>query len=146
MTVKHQFVEFIPDQLAADTVYISIPYRTAIHKCMCGCGVEVVTPISPTDWRITFDGETVTLFPSIGNWSYPCRSHYWIREGKVAWAEDWSEDEIRAARDRGRDRKEEYYRFLKEGNGSTAGVEHQADRRDKNILKRFRDWIRAVRF
>src|SRR4051794_26363249 len=83
MTIKYEFVEFIPDKLQTDTLYVSVSHRTAIHKCLCGCGVEVVTPISPTDWRITFDGETVSLFPSIGNWSYPCRSHYWIKKGKV---------------------------------------------------------------
>jgi hypothetical protein len=143
MTIKHEFVEFIPNVLAADTIYISVPHRTAIHLCMCGCRVEVVTPISPTDWRITFDGEAVTLFPSIGNWSYPCRSHYWIKEGKVVWAEDWSNDEIRAARDHNRRRKDEFYRSLKERNRSRTTAEHQRDVRDKNVFKRLWNWIRA---
>ncbi len=31
------------------TLYISIPYVTAAHKCPCGCGEEIVTPLSPTD-------------------------------------------------------------------------------------------------
>ena len=143
MTVKHEFVEFIPDQLAADTVYVSILYRTAIHKCMCGCGVEVVTPISPTDWRITFDGETVSLFPSIGNWSYPCRSHYWIKDSKVVWAEDWSKEEIRTARDHNRRRKERYYGSLKERNRTCVSAKHLADRREKTLLTGFSNWIRG---
>jgi len=45
--LKHEFVEFIPDQLEDDTIYISIPYATVTHKCCCGCGTEVVTPLSP---------------------------------------------------------------------------------------------------
>ena len=32
-----------------------------------------------------FDGRTISLNPSIGNWSYPCRSHYWIKGNRVVW-------------------------------------------------------------
>ena len=27
-----------------------------------------------------------TLDPSIGNWSFACRSHYFMRKGRVVWA------------------------------------------------------------
>ncbi len=60
----HKFIEFVPTELENDVLYISIDYCTAIHKCCCGCGNEVVTPISPTDWKITFDGESISLHPS----------------------------------------------------------------------------------
>jgi hypothetical protein len=50
-------------------------------KCCCGCGHEVVTPFSPTDWKLTFDCVSVSLYPSIGNWSPPCRAHYFIECG-----------------------------------------------------------------
>jgi hypothetical protein len=56
-----------------------------------------LTPIS-TDWRITLMAIPVSFFPSIGNWSYPCRSHYWIKNGLVLWAEDWSDEEMRTSR------------------------------------------------
>ena len=32
---------------------------------------EVVTPFTPTEWRMTFDGETLSRWPSIGNRNYP---------------------------------------------------------------------------
>ncbi|MFC4855982.1 DUF6527 family protein [Actinophytocola glycyrrhizae] len=32
------------------------------------------------DQRRDFNGETVSLSPSIGNWSFPCRSHYYSLE------------------------------------------------------------------
>jgi len=79
-------------------LYVSIEYATASHVCCCGCGNEIVTPFSPTDWEMTYDGETVSLSPSIGNWSFPCQSHYWIKRGKVRWARRWSKDEIEAGR------------------------------------------------
>jgi len=95
-------VELVPDVLEADVLYISIPYRTAVHLCCCGCGVEVATPLGPADWRLTFDGETVTLQPSIGNWSLPCQSHYWIRHNRVVWARAWTPREVSKARQRDR--------------------------------------------
>lgn len=96
--LTHRFVEYIPDDLEPGTLYISIPYATVAHSCCCGCGSEVVTPLAPTDWKLTFDGETVSLFPSIGNWSFACQSHYWIEQDRVRWAPRWSREEIAAGR------------------------------------------------
>lgn len=96
--MTHQFVEFIPDELEDGTIYISVSYATVAHNCCCGCGKEVVTPISPRDWKLTFDGETVSLTPSIGNWGFPCQSHYWIVRNDVRWAEQWSPEEIAGGR------------------------------------------------
>ncbi|WP_425342947.1 DUF6527 family protein [Rhizobium etli] len=45
------------------------------HLCACGCRTEVITPLSPTDWRFTFNGKTISVEPSVGNWSLTCRSH-----------------------------------------------------------------------
>jgi hypothetical protein len=70
-----EFVASIPDRLAEHTLYVSMEYATVAHQCCCGCGLEVVTPLSPTDWKLTYDGVSVSLHPSIGNWSFPCRSH-----------------------------------------------------------------------
>lgn len=98
VALQHHFVDFIPDDLADGHVYVSMEYATVVHRCCCGCGAEVVTPLSPDDWRLSFDGESVSLAPSIGNWSFPCRSHYWIRDGRVVWARTWSEREVAMAR------------------------------------------------
>ena len=93
-----EFIEFIPSNLEDGVIYISVPFSVAVHKCCCGCGMEVVTPISRHDWRITFDGETVSLYPSIGNWSFSCKSHYWIIENKVKWMKKWTDEEIERGR------------------------------------------------
>lgn len=77
--IRHEFVEFIPKARWAGVLYVSIPYATAVHDCFCGCGTKVVTPISPVGWQLTFDGESVSLSPSVGNWSFVCRSHYFIQ-------------------------------------------------------------------
>lgn len=93
--MKHQFVDHIPERITSDVLYISIEYALAVHKCFCGCGNEVVTPLSPVDWALTFDGETVSLYPSVGNWNFPCKSHYWIKKGKIHWAEKFTDLEIK---------------------------------------------------
>ena len=107
--LKHKFVEFVPDDIEDGVVYISVHYCTAIHKCVCGCGNEVVTPLSPTDWRLTFDGKTVSLYPSIGNWNFECQSHYWIRGSQIEYANSWSKKEIMQGRENDQERKEEFY-------------------------------------
>jgi Family of unknown function (DUF6527) len=94
--LKHNFVECVPEALDDSVLYVSVKYGTAVHRCCCGCGREVVTPLTPTDWKLTFDGETVSLYPSIGNWNFACRSHYWIRNNEVEWAEDWPDWKVEA--------------------------------------------------
>lgn len=109
MSLQHKFVEFIPEDVEEGLLYISIEYCTAIHKCVCGCGNEVVTPLSPTDWRLTFNGKSVTLYPSIGNWNFNCQSHYWIRNNKIEFAGNWTDMEIRLGREKDFARKTDYF-------------------------------------
>jgi hypothetical protein len=127
VVLKHEFVEFIPDEPERGTLYISIRFATASHVCCCGCGNKVVTPIRPTDWKLIFDGKTVSLHPSIGNWSFPCQSHYWIRNNRVEWAPQWSREQIERGRLHDSHAKEDYFgaadrmahRTTKENTGKT---------------------------
>lgn len=112
-TLQHKFVEFIPDVVAYGVLYISIDYSTAVHQCVCGCGNEVVTPFSPKDWRLEFDGETGSLCPSIGNWSLECQSHYWIRNNRIKFARKWLEEEVEFGRKEDAKCKQRYYKRKK---------------------------------
>lgn len=108
-TMKHKFVELIPEKLEENILYISLEHTTAIHKCVCGCGNEVVTPISPTDWQLIFNGEAVTLRPSIGNWSFPCKSHYFIINNKIKMAGKIPKWQIDLGRKTDHEKKQKYY-------------------------------------
>ncbi len=110
-TLTHKFVRFIPQRkdLEDGVLYVALDYGTIIHKCCCGCGNEVATPLSPTDWKLTYDGETITLFPSIGNWNFDCQSHYWIKKSKVIMAVQLSKDDIKIGRENDRSKKLEYF-------------------------------------
>jgi hypothetical protein len=108
-TLQHKFVNEIPTALEQGILYISMEYSTAIHLCVCGCGNEVVTPFSPTDWKITFDGETVSLEPSIGNWNFPCQSHYYINHNVIKMSRGWSHEEVDWGREKDRKRKKKFF-------------------------------------
>lgn len=107
--LKVQFTEYIPDNLQDGILYISMEYATASHNCACGCGKEVVTPFTPTDWKLAYNGESVSLSPSIGNWSYPCRAHYFIQHNRIVWATNMSREAIATGRRIDRARKNRQY-------------------------------------
>jgi Family of unknown function (DUF6527) len=109
-TLIHKFTEFIPDKIEEGIIYISIEYCTAIHKCCCGCGNEVVTPLSPTDWELSFNGEAISLSPSIGNWSFDCKSHYWVINNTIRWSRKWPKEMINANRENDQIKKSKYYK------------------------------------
>ena len=110
MILKHKFVEVIPEFVEEGIIYISIEFSTATHKCACGCGNEVVTPISPVDWNFKFNGKVISLNPSIGNWSFECRSHYWIRKGEIIHCSTWSEKKIKKGRKKDKKKKKKYFK------------------------------------
>ena len=113
MKLSHKFVKSIPEYIENGIIYISIDYSTVIHKCCCGCGNEVVTPLSPNDWKLIFDGETISLDPSIGNWSFVCQSHYWITNNEVEWASRWTKKRIEYNRKKDEMNKKAYYKNKK---------------------------------
>lgn len=111
--LAHRFVTSVPDVLDPGVLYVSVDYDTTIHLCACGCGSQVVLPLHPSAWRVTYDGETVSMTPSVGNWSFPCRSHYWIEHGRIRWAPAWTDAQVAAGRQR----------TLRERGVTPAGVE-----------------------
>jgi hypothetical protein len=51
----------------------------------------------------------ISLNPSIGNWSYACKSHYWIEQNRVAWAPRWTKKQIDEGRASDRYAKRNYF-------------------------------------
>ena len=144
--LQHQFVQYIPEQLSIGVLYISIEYGTAAHSCCCGCGERVVTPFTPTDWKMTYDGETVSLWPSIGNWTLACRSHYVIDRGRVLEAGPWTDKQVAAERRRDKAAKARHYDTLK----STESVappqpDNSAQPTVQGLLSRVRRWTMRPR-
>jgi hypothetical protein len=69
---------------------------------------------------LTYNGQNISLCPSIGNWGLPCRSHYWIRDGAVRWGRRYTAREI--ANNRARDRRDLQEHFGERLHGRIAGL------------------------
>lgn len=86
LTLLH--VKTMPEKLEPGILYVSLMYHTSIHICPCGtCNKKVVLPFRnpTTGWALTEVDGKVTLRPSVGNWQYPCKSHYYITENRIEW-------------------------------------------------------------
>lgn len=86
------FLDAIPkaDAIQDGHLYISLKYNMTSHRCPSGCDQLVPLPLSPADWSLTYNGDTVSLSPSIGNGVLACHSHYFIQDSQVVWASDMS--------------------------------------------------------
>jgi Family of unknown function (DUF6527) len=97
-TIRPVYVDSFPKALEDGVLYISRKFSTACHRCCCGCGTKIVTPIRRTEYSLTDIGGRVSLYPSIGNWNHPCQTHYVIRNGEVIAAGAMRQREISAGR------------------------------------------------
>lgn len=132
--LNYRFVEYIPKDLEEGVLYISIRFGTAVHKCACGCGNKTVTPLSPTDWELKYNGVSVSLNPSIGNWSFPCQSHYWIINDEIRWANKWSKENIQANRARQQTDKKRYF-------NSSNKSHKESESEEQSLWNEFKHWI-----
>jgi len=137
--IEPEFVEFIPEELAPGKLYISMEYATASHLCCCGCGEKVVTPFTPTDWRMTYDGETVSLRPSVGNWEQACQTHYVIDRNRVIEHDRWTRAQVESERRRDRQAKARYYGGAHTEPSGTAGA--PATQRRNGFWFSVRSWL-----
>lgn len=84
--IEPVFVEYLPYQLEYGKLYISEKFETTSHLCACGCGELVVMPFKAGGWSLTKnDDGTVTMRPSVGNFEFACKSHYYITDNKIEW-------------------------------------------------------------
>jgi hypothetical protein len=126
--ITPRFVDLMPTAFESRVLYISRKYKTAIHLCCCGCGNKVVTPLKPGQWSLTEQRDgSVSLSPSIGNWSLPCQSHYWIRHNNIDWAYAFTTDEIAAVRA-----------------GDKRALEQRYVREQPTLWERFTRWLRQL--
>lgn len=82
--IKVEEVNYMPEptEMQLGTLYISHTFKTAIHLCFCGCGIQSVTPLDDKNgWKLENENG-ITLHPSILN---PCKSHYFITNSKINW-------------------------------------------------------------
>lgn len=92
---KTVFTEDFPENIERQNIYIvgtkKYPWQAAF-KCPCGCMATIQLSLLPEDrpcWKYKLDNKKlITLSPSIWR-KVGCKSHFFIRKGKVAWARDY---------------------------------------------------------
>ena len=80
------YVEIMPpyETLEEGKIYISKMYSVSVHRCLCGCGEKTVLPLHPIHgWTLIESGDKISFTPSIGNYQFPCKSHYIITKNKA---------------------------------------------------------------
>lgn len=107
-SIEHQFVDYIPANLEQGVLYVALDFGAVIHLCADGCGERISTPLHPAQWSLTYDGNAVSLSPSVGSGSR-CGSHYWIRNGEVRWCQPMSQEQFKRGRERDRAAAQHYY-------------------------------------
>lgn len=108
--MRLELVEFMPSTLEPGVLYVSQKYQTAAHLCACGCGEKIRTQLGPLGWEFTNGRPGPSLYPSIGNWQKPCRSHYFIKSGIVVWAHAQTDGEVLYGRQAEVRRRDAYFR------------------------------------
>ena len=108
-SLRPKYVEHLPESLEEGILYVCEEFSLTAHKCCCGCGEDVHNKLGPAKWRLIKhpDGR-VSLDPSVGNWKYACRSHYWICENEVLEAAPMSSRAIQAVQARDRRDRDKY--------------------------------------
>ena len=114
--IKLLKVYYLPRELEVGFLYVSNEFGVAGHLCPCGCKNKIITPLGSTDWSFKEVNDKPTLFPSIGNWQLPCKSHYWITDGVIEWSYQWSKEQINEGREAEEKKRESYYGNLKNKN------------------------------
>lgn len=130
INIRLEPVKYMPKELEPGVLYVSEEFGTAAHLCPCGCGSKIRTPLGPTEWYFENSAKGPNLFPSVGNWQIPCKSHYWIKDGKVIWAGSWTSSQIHAGRRNEEKRRQTYYNRLKQ--------------KRRGIIMRFWHWVKRL--
>ena len=100
-----------PKPLEEGVLYVSKRFAASAHNCACGCGMKVILGLNPAQWTITrHPNGAGSLAPSVDNSSFPCRSHYWIRAGRVDWHGSLTPEQARNAKARDAKARKAYYR------------------------------------
>jgi hypothetical protein len=63
-------------------------FAALVCPCRCGSLIELnLVPPGRPCWMLNEGAEGPTLFPSVWR-KTGCRSHFWVRDGRIAWAGD----------------------------------------------------------
>jgi hypothetical protein len=78
-------------------------------------------------------GDAISLYPSIGNWNFPCRSHCIIERGRIVEAPPSTDEEVAAGGASDRRAKARYYGATEAPVKAAIPTGHSEDRGGKSL-------------
>jgi len=89
--VRIEAMSELPDQLLKQKLYVvgGASPKWAMLSCPCGCGERIDVNLMQNRkpfWRLTVRKERATLYPSLWMARGTCRSHFWVKDGRIDWA------------------------------------------------------------
>lgn len=81
--------ERLPDQIGAYEFHYSRRFEMAALACPCGCGHRVMLNLLDQH-HLVIEGGLPTITPSILVSDASCLSHFFLQNGRVVWAQQWS--------------------------------------------------------
>ncbi|WP_405330779.1 DUF6527 family protein [Leeuwenhoekiella sp. LLG6367-2.1] len=90
----YEFPEnFIPYTLYIEGNILKKDFYYLGMLCPCGCNeklvLNLINDVRPV-WRISYDNlNKISVYPSI-NRQVNCKSHFWIRSGRLRWSKDYA--------------------------------------------------------
>lgn len=93
MKYRYRLVERIPNILQEGIVYHTEEFELAGLLCACGCGHRI-TLLVPDSHRVSDERGYATIWPSIGVFDAPCKSHYFINAGEIQWRPAFSASQV----------------------------------------------------
>lgn len=85
--------EKLPPQVGSFEFHYSRRFEMAALSCACGCGHRVMLNLLDQH-HLLIEGGLPTITPSILVSDAPCLSHFFIRRGRVVWAQQWSQKTV----------------------------------------------------
>lgn len=142
-SLRPEYVKHIPEALELGVLYVSEEFETAGHLCCCGCGEEIFTPLNAAKWRVMKNAQTgaVSLRPSIGNWKYPCQSHYWITNNSAIDAGPMSNKAIDAVIKRDQRDRDLYIKENNQRNKKPTATLPSNPSKSSGLLARILRWL-----
>jgi hypothetical protein len=108
LRLEPRYLIQFPERLEEGILYISDEFSLTVHKCCCGCGEDVFLKLGPEKRHLTKEADgAVSLSPSVGNWKYACRSHYWVSSNDVLEAGPMSSGMIKRVQERDRQERQQ---------------------------------------
>lgn len=94
VVVRAEFLDDEPERMVKDRLYVvghpEHPWKAMI-ECPCNCGAVIELNLAPPArplWKITVGADRLpTVHPSIWR-TEGCRSHFWIRDGRIQWCKE----------------------------------------------------------